>query len=430
MHFTPPPRFSVLLVTVLLFSLVNSCERTTAFPIDNQTSDERIYTGKHATVALVEDIRNSITHQEGFKKALVASANRQFDGDFNTLLLDFRINSNVNGLKSASLLSSTTDQEILNAVLEDDPTWQLSIYNPSGETLPYDYLDDEFQFAIIPDDIQQNAVPAVGNLGEKYSLDIREELIIPTILIKKSESLVIEEKGSNRYRSRSAAKSQCPITPVAWDDDFDYYLAIELNECYIPNDNPGGTVKPPSIEKNDDCPNSDRNRIDTREIMRRWSLTNREQFQAINDVGFDYWLEIDMTVTFMGSNGMLQTLPTRYNVRDNEVKTCRFLGACSYPWIEDNQELFIWDFDISGNEVVYRWQEFDSGDETEFEIPLNVPMTDEDGNVTNTEIATATITSTNESDFIGQTYVYFCEPTQNGGSEYSYPTGFKFNIIQ
>lgn len=408
-----------------------SCERQDSFELSASTSsDDEIYDGSHPALSLIEEISSSISDDANFRKALLTSANRQFDGDCNTLLLDFRTPQASNGLKTNASLSNGVSQEILQSVLKDDPLWQVSIYNPSGETLPSNYLDDEFQFAIIPRKIRGDVVPAVSQTGEHFVLDINEALEIPTLLVKKSETILVEPKDSDRYIARSAVKSPCLVEPVASDDYRDYYLATDLNDCYIPNPSPGPKPNPPTNEKNPDCPDSDRNRIDTREVIRRWSLTNRDQFKKINDVGFNYTLEMRVTVTFMGANGAIQTLDTRYNVRDSEVKTCKFLGACSYPWIEDNQELVIWDFEDSGNEIVYRWTELDGGTETEIDIPLTVPMIDGEGEVTNTEIATVTLTDESEDDFIGMTYVYFCEPTQNGGSEYVYADGFRFNIIQ
>ena len=340
--------------------------------------------------------------------SLIGALNDQFDDDYNVLLLNLR-REVLDDSHKYEALAESLDQHEVSKILDDNPLWQIAIYNPTFDDVPLSFFKNDYQVAIVPSHIVDDRVPVIQKNGQRAFISGSNPPTVPTLYLSKNERIIGEKKTS---LTGSSLDKNCRLEPVASDSKHDYYRTDDYyNDCGpigTPYDGPPANADPDEL-----CPDADRVSNDSDDNLYKFRLDNMTVWRRINEP-FDGAQEFHVNVVFASSNESVLGTKKVFFVKGYMLKDCNVFGSCRTEDRIVDLDIVRWVYNRQGGNMRYFWQEFDDGDKETREI--NVEFEDEDGNVTTT--GKYTIESTDKSDDLGDALVDFCKPTTGEGSRF------------
>jgi hypothetical protein len=353
-------------------------------------------------------------------QGLVAALNDRFDQDYNVLLLNLTDQANRTA-EHYNTVSSALNQSAVANALRENPLWQIAVYNPSFEPITNALFSGDFQIAVIPREIREDKIPVVFKDGTMGYTSSEEPPTIPTLYFSINERTVrIPFNEGADFIAQSLS-----IEPVASDDSSLYFLTTD---CYNngptvlagpdPTNPPGppgppGPVNPPPSTQ-EPCPTAERRFNDNEDRISRFQLASMTVWHEIND-WFDGAQEFHITAIFGSSEQTVSSVMIVAFIEGYRLKDCPFLGSCEPQMVQFDHDVFRWRPELNGLNMKYVWLEHDSGDERT--ITSNLTGLDKDGKAVN--YGSVEITTTDNSDLLGEDIVDYCDRTSGGGDRNS-----------
>ncbi len=251
-----------------------------------------------------------------------------------------------------------------------------------------------------------------GNVEIMSTLVVPDELVIT---ISENERL-IEFKKEQNYTNGRLLLEDCPqlneIDPYFSNNEYDYYLATDLNRCY-----PARILRPsePTGTTQNNC---DRDKKNTKDEIHKMRFANMEYYKETRDDAgwFDSKLEMRLTVTFATKAGAITQLNKYFGGKETNFKNCSIF-KCNTAWFEMNLEIVNWDPLRWGDAMHYAWLEMDAGDERTQSINFSSTYEDEEENKQTIGVNASWKITAND-DLLGESIVEYCDEADGVGEEY------------
>jgi hypothetical protein len=371
----------------------------------------------------------------------------RFDGDYNILfaqLKDERITVNRNGLNEelvfGKLISEGIDtpkessdflgkpgeiqtKSFLDSIAERLPLLQIAIPElPTASAEEWSAENSSLPIAIVPENIVDDKVPVIGVDGTLGSLSATTPPESLVIVISRNERVIALPKSNTSFTANVANVGlDCTGDPFMSTNSYDYVLITDYydaqNDCTLaglPSSSGGGNSGSTSCDRDIDPDKDELHRVKFKTI---------EAYRQARDGWLNSRFELKVIITLGTINGVPQVLEKMIINDENEYRSCGIFN-CDPRWVNVLSEVITWDKAIYGDKMHYSFYEYDgTGDSSTITVQFPVTIGATTFNITSSH----TIKS---NDFpIGNSYVEYCDNSQNDG--YTYNTGtFEFQVRQ
>lgn len=241
------------------------------------------------------------------------------------------------------------------------------------------------------------------------------------MVIGRNERVIVLPKSNSSYTANNINPGlDCDGDPFLTDANNEYVLLTDYydaqNDCTIASQ-PGASGGGSSTT------NCDRDVDPDKDELHRVKFTTIEAYRQARDGWLNSRFELKVIITLGTINGVGQVLEKMIINDENEYRYCGIFN-CEPRWVNVLSEVITWDKSVYGDKMHYSFYEYDgTGDNYTTTVQFPVTFGTTTFNITSTQ----TIKS---DDFpIGDSYVEYCDNSQNDGYTYNLGT-FEFQVRQ
>jgi hypothetical protein len=326
-----------------------------------------------------------VTDQK-FREDLKSVILEKFDGDYNVLW-------------SKSPAGSQFDELNLH-----DPLMQIAM--PSLTSLTADDWEVSHEIPLVvyrPPDVDLNEVTSLKAFreGVEVSLDITEEPDELILVVSHNERVLTTPVS---VKPDVLKDRICLVEPVLQDENFDYYLKSEINDCQISGYSPG-------TGSSSGC---NRDQYDRRDHVTRAKFASINIFRQA-----EHYLDGNPEVFFiitLGSKNPSGFSSLRKSFVSNDRSQWKDCGlfSCSTEWHDKTLPIFNWDRTVFGDLVRYDWFEEDY---SKAKIDLTLGLSTK---ISDVSVSGGVKITINEKDyFLDQDFVEYCDQANGLGTTYN-----------